>query len=124
MKVCVCVCVCVYYKDYKSEVEILTIHDPVVIKCTGKAIADSRDDRQWHETAEEFDAMRTGLRSKFEKNPYLRHILLSTGDYILGEANPYDSTSGIRMSVSNLKAFQQDQKPSIRPTDERQDLSD
>jgi len=85
-----------YYKDYKAEVEILAIHDPVVIKCIGKAIGDYGDDRQFHETAEGFDTMR---------NPYLRPVFLSTGDSILGETNPYDYTWCIGMGVSNPKAF-------------------
>jgi ribA/ribD-fused uncharacterized protein len=98
-----------YYKDYESEVEILATHDPVAIKRIGKAIGDSGNDQKWHDTAEGFEAMHSGLRCKFEQNPYLRRVLLSTGDSILGEANPYDSTWGIGMSATNPKAFEQDQ---------------
>jgi ribA/ribD-fused uncharacterized protein len=98
-----------YYKDYESEVEILATHDPVAIKRIGKAIGDSGNDQKWHDTAEGFEAMHAGLRCKFEQNPYLRRVLLSTGNSILGEANPYDSTWGIGMSATNPKAFEQDQ---------------
>ena len=102
----------------------MATHDLVVIKHIGKAIGDSGNERQWHETAEGFDVMRTGLRSKSEQHSYLRRVFLSTGDSILGEANQYDSTEGIGMSVSNLifPARQVDRpKPSGRPIDGRDD---
>ena len=79
--------------------------DPVQIKRIGKRI---RGDSGWNESSDAIEAMHTGLKAKFDQNSYLRNVLLSTGEDILVEANPNDTTWGAGLNAKDPKIFDKD----------------
>jgi ribA/ribD-fused uncharacterized protein len=90
-------------KYYNAQVEIMAHDDPAQIKRIGKRIGDG--DSGSSQSNEASNAMHTGLLAKFEQNPYLRRVLLSTGENILVEANPHDTIWGIGLDAKNPKVF-------------------
>lgn len=46
-----------------------------------------------------------GTVAKFTQNPNLRKLLIDTGDYLIGEASPYDHRWGIGLGIKDEGAF-------------------
>ena len=55
------------------------------------------DAKAWD--AVKYDVVKAGNRAKYEQNPDLKEMLLSTGDSIMAEASPKDRVWGIAMDA-------------------------
>ena len=60
----------------------------------------------WNESSDAIEAMHIGLKAKFDQNSYMRKVLLSTGEDILVEANPNDTSWGAGLNHSVLTHMQ------------------
>lgn len=84
------------FHDAENYTKILRANTPSGCKWLGKQVTPF-DSKAWD--AVKYDIVKTGNREKFEQNPDLKALLLSTGDSILAEASPKDSVWGIAMDA-------------------------
>ena len=72
---------------------------PDKAKALGRAVQ-NYDDAVW--SSVRYDKMVDVLRAKF-KEPFMRDILLRTGDRIIVEASPYDRIWGVGLDVEDTR---------------------
>ena len=72
--------------------KILNSNDATEQHKLGKKLA--TDDEQWKNVMAK-QVMEAAVKAKFEQNPALKDILLSTGNKMLVECNQYDKVWGI-----------------------------
>ncbi len=77
---------------------IMTCEDPAKIKAFGRQVSGYNEDI-WKR--ERYGLVLRGIKAKFEQNPDLMKILLSTGEAILVEASPNDKIWGIGLSATD-----------------------
>lgn len=85
------------FKDEKIADKILTEENPLYIKQLGRKVF-AFDKKVWDEHF--YSILKNGMYLKFSQNPELKEKLLSTGDAILAEANPYDKFYGIGLNAN------------------------
>lgn len=85
------------FKDEKVADKILTEENPLRIKQLGRKVF-AFDKKVWDERF--YNILKNGMYLKFSQNPELKEKLLSTGDAILAEANPYDKFYGIGLNAN------------------------
>ena len=85
------------FKDEKVADKILTEENPIRIKQLGRKVF-AFDKKVWDERF--YNILKNGMYLKFSQNPELKEKLLSTGDAILAEANPYDKFYGIGLNAN------------------------
>ena len=73
---------------------------PKDCKALGKQVTPF-DAKVWD--AVKYDIVKTGNKAKFEQNPDLMNLLLSTGDRIMAEASPKDKIWGIALDAETAK---------------------
>ncbi len=83
------------FGDRAAYKRIIEADRPDQIRSLGGAITDF-DEAKWSEW--KYEIVREGNFHKFNQNKRLRSYLMSTGDAILAEANPYDKVWGIGLS--------------------------
>lgn len=90
------------FNDRETFRKILEADRPDEVRSLSRAIADF-DDAHWNEC--KYDIVREGNFHKFNQNRKLRDYLLSTGNAVLAEANPFDKVWGIGISqeAKNVK---------------------
>ena len=85
-----------------SKVEaIAQATQPDKAKALGRAVQ-NYDDAVW--SSIRYDKMVEVLRAKF-KEPFMRDILLRTGDRIIVEASPYDRIWGVGLDVEDIRVL-------------------
>lgn len=84
------------FHDAENYTKILRANTPKGCKWLGKQVTPF-DAGQWD--AVKYKIVKAGNRAKYEQNPELKTLLLSTGDSILAEASPYDKVWGIEMDA-------------------------
>lgn len=94
----------VHAGDEVAAYRVMASQDPAEMKALGKRIK-VPDQTMWGEIEQE--VLTKGCRLKYEQNPHLKDFLLSTGDTVLGEANPHDSHWGTGHSLHDENAFKQ-----------------
>lgn len=80
------------FADFDIFDKIMKENDPKYQKALGRSVRNF-DDVVWKKYARRL--VYRGIYSKFNQNPELKALLLSTGDKILVEASPYDHVWGI-----------------------------
>lgn len=83
------------FGDLETLKKILATENPKEIKSLGRTVS-FFEQYTWNLRA--FDIVKEGNFLKFTQNPELKKYLLSTNDYVLVEASPYDKIWGIGMS--------------------------
>lgn len=91
------------FDDYEAAKRIILSHSPAEMKKIGQTVRNFKS-ALWDR--HKFDIVVTGNRAKFEQNPDLRTILLSTGSEIIAEASPYDKIWGIGLDFKHPNATQ------------------
>lgn len=89
------------YKNRKAALQIFAASDPWSQKAVGKKIGDNDD---WNLSVEAHAAMKEALTAKFSQNPYLKDMLLSTKEAMLGEAASHDQVWGTGIAKTNSDA--------------------
>lgn len=85
------------FHDVKRYTAILRASKPWECKDLGKQVTPF-DPKIWD--AAKYDIVKAGNRAKYEQNPDLKAVLLSTGNAILAEASPKDSIRGIGLDAA------------------------
>ncbi len=80
------------FKDYEIANKILLINDPKLVKALGRKVKNF-DDNIW--LKKRYQVMLDVCYAKFQQNPELKKILLSTGNKIIVEASLYDKIWGV-----------------------------
>lgn len=89
-----------------SKVEAIAgATQPDKAKALGRAVQ-NYDDAVWSNVR--YDKMVDVLRAKF-KEPFMRDILLRTGDRIIVEASPYDRIWGVGLDVEDTRILDENQ---------------
>jgi len=88
------------FKDEKCANVILKLESPVACKLWGRKVK-GFDQNEWDKACE--DIVTKGLICKFQQNPDLKTLLLSTGTKTLAEANPNSYIWGIGISIANAR---------------------
>lgn len=89
------------FGDQEIRERILKCNNPKEIKALGRKVR-GFDQKVWDRF--KYAIVLNGNWCKFSQNRNLREFLLSTGDYILVEASPYDSIWGIRLAADSPEA--------------------
>ena len=92
--------------DNQQAAQLIMATDiPIEIKKIGKSIGSK--DSTWNSSPRALEVMKCDLHAKFTQNEYLRSILLSTSDLVIGEANPHDTFwgTGTQADVKNPQSF-------------------
>ena len=84
------------FHDAESYTKILRANSPSGCKRRGKMVIPFNQ-KAWDEV--KYDIVKTGNRAKYEQNPDLKKLLLSTGNSIMAEASPKDAVWGIGMDA-------------------------
>lgn len=82
----------ILFKDYQIATQILATRNPKLINAFGQRIGKDNEEI-WDE--HKFKIVLEGTYLKFSQNDRCRALLLSTGETIIGEANPVDAVWGI-----------------------------
>ena len=85
--------------DYKAYDSIMVATQPEVMHAIGKKV--KVDTERWTEGMQRL-VMEKALVAKFNDNPYLADVLLSTGENTLVEASPYDDFWGAGMGLKDI----------------------
>ena len=93
------------FGDHSLKLKITKEDNPVVIKRLGKNI-NNFDESIWQRDIQ--DILQQGLRCKFEQNPKLTELLLSTGDTKIAEASKFDRRYGVGLSLQDPDLWQKD----------------
>lgn len=88
------------FHDSVRYTAILRANSPKNCKALGKQVTPF-DAKVWD--AVKYDIVKTGNKAKFEQNPDLMNLLLSTGDRIMAEASPKDKIWGIALDAETAK---------------------
>lgn len=88
------------FHDSVRYTAILRANSPKDCKALGKQVTPF-DVKVWD--AVKYDIVKTGNKAKFEQNPDLMNLLLSTGDRIMAEASPKDKIWGIALDAETAK---------------------
>lgn len=88
------------FHDSVRYTAILRANSPKDCKALGKQVTPF-DAKVWD--AVKYDIVKTGNKAKFEQNPDLMNLLLSTGDRIMAEASPKDKIWGIALDAETAK---------------------
>lgn len=91
----------VEFGDRETMHKILAATDPATCKALGRQVR-NYDDTTWCQ--KRFELVLPGLMAKFEQNPEMCKVLLSTGEAIIAECSPRDTTWGIGLGVGNSRA--------------------
>lgn len=86
------------FGDYDTLAKIMATKDPREQKRLGREVKDYNDAR-WKAVAR--DLMVPGLLAKFEQNPLMGQVLMSTGDRIIVEASPTDKLWGVGLTEND-----------------------
>ena len=84
------------FHDAENYTKILRANTAKGCKWLGKQVTPF-DAKVWD--AVKYDVVKAGNRAKYEQNPDLKEMLLSTGDSIMAEASPKDYVWGIAMDA-------------------------
>lgn len=84
------------FHDAENYTKILRANTAKGCKWLGKQVTPF-DAKAWD--AVKYDVVKAGNRAKYEQNPDLKEMLLSTGDSIMAEASPKDYVWGIAMDA-------------------------
>lgn len=87
------------FREYDLADKILQTDDPAIIKNLGRSYIADFDAELWDKLS--YNIVKRGIRAKFEQNPDILEILLSTDDAILAEAAPNDKKWGVGISVND-----------------------
>lgn len=96
------------FHDAENYTRILRANTPKGCKWLGKQVKPFDGD-QWN--AVKYDIVKTGNRAKFQQNPDLKELLLSTGNSIMAEASPEDRVWGIEMDAQTAARTDPSQWP-------------
>ena len=88
------------FGDEETYKEILAATTQAEIKRLGRAVKNFDED-EWN--IHKCDIVFRGNWRKFQQNPDLKHILLSTGVRLLVEASPKDAVWGIGMDANSAR---------------------
>lgn len=88
------------FHDSVRYTAIIRANSPKDCKALGKQVTPF-DAKVWD--AVKYDIVKTGNKAKFEQNPDLMNLLLSTGDRIMAEASPKDKIWGIALDAETAK---------------------
>jgi ribA/ribD-fused uncharacterized protein len=94
------------FNDHKSAEAIMREGSPSVQKQLGRGVR-SWDQATWDGACVEI--VTKGNFAKFTQNPDLLRDLMDTKNTILVEANPYDKTWGVGLSMGDPQLFSPDQ---------------
>ncbi len=94
------------FGDMDAYQKILSTDDPSVCKKTGRAVK-NYDGTVWNKVR--YETVLNGCRAKFEQNPELKELLLSTGDKLLAEASPNDGIWGIGLKAAQARELNPDE---------------
>ena len=86
------------FGDREAYKKILDADRPDQVRSIGVAIT-GFDEAKWTEW--KYEIVKEGNFHKFNQNKKLRAYLLSTGDAVLAEANPFDKVWGIGLSADS-----------------------
>ena len=92
----------VYVGENEIAMKILNSNDATEQHKLGKKL--TTDDEQWKNVMAK-QVMEAAVKAKFEQNPSLKDILLSTGNKMLVECNQYDKVWGIGLKLNNDDAL-------------------
>lgn len=90
------------FGDEETRQQILSEYSPMAMKKLGRKVQ-NYDDMVWRETR--MSVVVAGNLAKFSQNESLKEFLLSTGERILVEASPKDTTWGIGLVESSTDAI-------------------
>ena len=99
-----------YYQCRKAEtlgdegaaLKIMAADDPLTCKRLGdQATRTQETHKKWE--AEKVKTMEKANLHKFQQNPHLKAVLLSTGDMLLAEASPKDTFWGIGVPIKDKR---------------------
>ena len=88
------------FHDSVRYTAILRANSPKGCKALGKQVSPF-DAKVWD--AVKYNIVKAGNKAKFEQNPDLMKLLLSTGDSIMAEASPKDRIWGIALDAETAK---------------------
>ena len=88
------------FDDEEAERKILAAKTPAEIKRLGRTVQGFADET-WN--LHKFNIVVQGNTFKFQQNPWMRSILLGTGDRLLVEASPFDKIWGIGLDAAHAK---------------------
>ena len=96
------------FHDAENYTKILRANTPEGCKWLGKQVTPF-DPKTWD--AAKYDIVKMGNWAKYEQNPDLKHLLLSTGASILAEASPRDRVWGIGMEAKTAASMKHSEWP-------------
>jgi ribA/ribD-fused uncharacterized protein len=91
------------FEQFDLAEKVMATDDPAEAKKIGRTKFKEFDDILW--TRISTPIVKRGVRAKFEQNPELREILLSTGNAVLAECSPYDQIWGIGLSPNDDRIY-------------------
>lgn len=91
------------FRQYELADKVMATDDPAEAKKIGRTKFKNFDDKLW--TRISTPIVKRGVRAKFEQNPELSKILLSTGNVVLAECSPYDQVWGIGLSPNDERIY-------------------
>ena len=83
--------------------KVMATDDPAEAKKIGRTRFSNFDDTLWTRISPTI--VKRGVRAKFEQNPELLQVLLSTGNAVLAECSPYDQIWGIGLAPDDDRIF-------------------
>ena len=96
------------FHDSVRYTAIIRANSPRGCKALGKQVTPF-DAKVWD--AVKYDIVKAGNKAKFEQNPDLMKLLLSTGDSIMAEASPKDEIWGIALDAETAKQMDPEKWP-------------
>lgn len=91
------------FRQFGLADKVMATDDPAEAKQIGRTKFKEFDDKLW--TRIRTTIVKRGVRAKFEQNPELREILLSTDNTVLAECSPYDQIWGIGLSPNDERIY-------------------
>lgn len=93
---------CLLFNDTDQAEEVMIEESPVLQKSLGSKIKNF-DKKLWEEKAEKL--VTDGIRAKVYQNPYIKKLLVETGDRKIGEANGKDNLFAIGCYMNDKNAW-------------------
>lgn len=89
------------FHQFELADKVMDTDDPAEAKKLGRTHFDNFDDKLWTRISPTI--VKRGVRAKFEQNPQLLEVLLSTGNAVLAECSPYDKVWGIGLAPDDKR---------------------
>lgn len=91
------------FEQYELADKVMETDDPAEAKKIGRTKFSNFDDKLWTRISSVI--VKRGVKAKFEQNPELREILLSTDNKVLAECSPYDQVWGIGLAPDDDRIY-------------------